>query len=185
VQTAADGSYSAVWQPSATGTYLVKAHWAPYYPYEVAESTRMLAVNTFDEQNVFSVVSNSTVSALAFNSTSKELSFTVSGPNGTVGFVDVKIAKSLAANSADLRIYLDGVGLNYEETSTADSWQLHFTYAHSTHSVIVSLENTVPPGLLEPEPFPTSLVIVAAVASVAVVGAVLLVYFRKRKHSAG
>jgi outer membrane protein assembly factor BamB len=113
VQTSADGSYSAVWQPSATGTYLVKAHWTPYYPYEVAESTRMLSVNTFDEQNVFSVVSNSTVSALAFNSTSKELSFTLSGPDGTVGFVDVTLAKSLVANSADLRVYLDGVSLNY------------------------------------------------------------------------
>jgi hypothetical protein len=142
----------------------------------------MLSVNTFDEQNVFSVVSNSTVSALAFNSTSKELSFTVSGPNGTVGFVDVTLAKSLVANSANPRIYLDGVGLNYDVTSTADSWKLHFTYAHSTHSVIVSLGNAVTPGQSEPEPFSTLLVIAVAVASVALVGVGFLVYFKKRKH---
>ena len=148
VPTSADGSYYAVWQPSATGTYLVKASWAPRYPYEAAESTRMLSVNTFDDQNVFSVVSNSTVSALAFNSTSSELSFSVSGPDGTAGFVDLTIAKNLVENIAELRVYLDGVNLNYSTTSTVDSWLLHFTYAHSVHNVIINLGVPVIPELL-------------------------------------
>jgi outer membrane protein assembly factor BamB len=145
VPTTADGSYYAVWQPSATGTYLVRASWAPYYPYEVAESTRMFSVNTFDEQNVFSVVSNSTVSTLAFNSTSNELSFTVSGPDGTTGFVDLTVAKDLVDNIAELRVYLDGASLSYTTTPTANSWLLHFNYAHSTHSVFVSLGTFVIP----------------------------------------
>ena len=183
VPTSTNGSYFAVWQPSATGTYLVRAKWASHYPYEPAESTRMLSVNTFDEQNVFSVVSNSTVSALAFNSTSKELSFSVSGPNGTVGFVDITIAKTLITNIADLSVYLDGTSLNYETTSTADSWQLHFTYTHSTHDVVVNLGKTVISDGSEPEPFPTALVVAAAsVGAVAVVGAALLFYFKKRQH---
>jgi hypothetical protein len=55
VPTSADCSYSAVWVPSVTGPYLVKATWTPYYPYEKGESLRMLSVNTFDDQNVFSV----------------------------------------------------------------------------------------------------------------------------------
>jgi multisubunit Na+/H+ antiporter MnhC subunit len=33
-----------------------------------------------------------------------------------------------------------------------------------------------------PEPFPTTLVVTASVASVAVIGVGLLVYFKKRKH---
>jgi outer membrane protein assembly factor BamB len=147
VPTAADGSYHAVWQPSATGTYLVKASWIPYYPYDATESTRMLSVNTFDEQNVFSVVSNSTVSALAFNSTSNELSFTVSGPEGTTGFVDLTIAKNLIENIAELRVYLDGASLSYTTTSIADSWILHFTYLHSFHSVIVDFGSAFIPEL--------------------------------------
>jgi outer membrane protein assembly factor BamB len=142
--TQQDGSYYAVWQPSATGTYLVRASWTPYYPYDAAESTRMLSVNTFDEQNVFSVVSNSTLSMLAFNSTSNELSFTVSGPDGTAGFVDLTIAKNLIGNIADLRINLDGASLSYTTTSTADSWILHFTYTHSIHEVTVKLGTLIP-----------------------------------------
>lgn len=181
VPTSSDGNYSAVWQPSATGTYLVRARWTSYYPYDAAESTRMLSVNTFDDQNVFSVVSNSTVSALAFNSTSKELSFTLSGPTGTTGFVDVAIAKTLIANIADLRVYIDGASLNYVAASTPDSWQLHFTYIHSTHSVIVNLGNTVVPEPPEPEPFPTLLVV--AVSVVAVVMAVIFLIMRRSRKT--
>jgi outer membrane protein assembly factor BamB len=145
VPTNANGDYSAIWQPSATGTYLVKATWTSYYPYEKGEVSRMLSVNTFDGQTVFSVTSNSTVSALAFNSTSKELSFTVTGTAGTTGFVDVTIAKSLVANIADLKVYVDGASINYVATSTTDSWLLHFTYTHSTHVVVVNLGATVIP----------------------------------------
>ena len=182
VPTSADGSYSAVWQPSATGTYMVRASWRPYYPYEVAESVRMLSVNTFDEENVFSVFSNSTVSALAFNSTSKELSFTVEGPDGTMGFVDVGIAKSVVNAAASILLYLDGAALNYDVTSTADSWRLHFTYEHSSHSVVVNLGNTTVPEDSGLEPF-SALLVVAVIVTVLVVVAVgLLLYFKKRKR---
>jgi outer membrane protein assembly factor BamB len=182
VPTSAEGSYSAVWQPSATGTYMVRASWRPYYPYESAESIRMLSVNTFDEENVFSVVSNSTVSALAFNSTSKELSFTVSGPDRTIGFVDVGIAKSVVNDATGILVYLDGVALNYDVTSTADSWRLYFTYEHSTHGVVVNLGNTTVPGGTSLEPFSVLLVVAVIVTVLVVVAVGLLVYFRKRKH---
>lgn len=176
VPTSADGSYSAVWVPSATGTYLVKATWTPYYPYEKGESLRVLSVNTFDDQNVFSVTSNSTLSALAFNSTSRELSFTVTGETRTTGFVKVAIAKSLVANIADLRVYLDGASLDYMVISTDSSWVLDFIYTHSTHNVTINLGGLhVSPS----EPFPI-IWLIAAVVIVAVVGAGLAVYFKKR-----
>ncbi len=180
VPTSSDGSYSAIWQPSATGTYLVKAYcsFTPDYPYNdptEIETVRMLSVNSFDNQNVFSVASNSTVSALAFNSSSKELSFTVSGDNGTKGFVDLSIAKNLVTNIFDVKVYLDNVNLNYTATSTSTSWLLHFTYNHSTHNVNINLASQVP---VIPE-FSSSLILSLFMIVTLLIS---LIYFRKHKH---
>ena len=54
-----------------------------------------MPVTSENGQSDFSVESNSTVTDLAFNSASQELSFTVSGPSGTTGYVDAYKAKSL------------------------------------------------------------------------------------------
>ncbi|HLC00669.1 MAG TPA: PQQ-binding-like beta-propeller repeat protein [Candidatus Bathyarchaeia archaeon] len=138
-QTSTDGSYFATWIPSATGTYIIMVIWAGNETYGLVSMTKMLSVSSVNDQYVFSVVSNSTVSALTFNSASKQLSFTVTGETGTEGFVDMTIAKSLVANIVDLKVYLDGVSINYVATSTDDSWLMHFTYTHSTHTVTVNL----------------------------------------------
>jgi outer membrane protein assembly factor BamB len=172
-ETAADGSYSAVWIPSATGTYLVRATWAQYSAYDKAvyskgESLRMLSVRNFDEQNVFSVSSNSTLSALAFDSANRELSFTVAGENGTTGFVEVSVAKSLVANVADLRVFLDGASLDYIVESNGDSWVLFFVYVHSTHNVTVNLGAGA-----------SIIWLIATVVGAVVVGAFLLFYFKR------
>jgi outer membrane protein assembly factor BamB len=111
-------------------------------------------------------------SPLAFDSGTRELRFTVTGETGTTGFVEVKVAKSLVGNVADLKVYLDGASLDYSAQSTNDSWVLCFTYAHSTHSVIVNLGAASSPIMW----FITVAVVVA------VVGACLLLYFRKRKR---
>jgi hypothetical protein len=139
VNTTSDGKYSAVWMPSATVNYLVKAAWAGNSTHLGASTIVNLAVTAFKEQNVFSVTSNSTVSQFSFNSTSRELSFTVSGPSGTTGYVNVYIAKSLIGDISTLKVYLDGNQIDYTAVSTNASWLLHFTYQHSTHRVIVSL----------------------------------------------
>jgi outer membrane protein assembly factor BamB len=141
VYTGSDGSYSATWLPSVTGNYLIKA------TYEgdtdtLGTSSEIVnfAVTNFAEKNLlFSVSSNSTVTSLAFNSTTSELSFTVSGPSETTGYVKVAIAKSLVSNAENIKVYLDGNQLNYEVTSNEDSWLLTFTYKHSTHQVMISL----------------------------------------------
>jgi hypothetical protein len=95
----------------------------------------------------FSIVSNSTVSNIAFNSTSEVLEFTVSGPSGTTGFTNVTIAKTLIANMSTLKIYLDGSAINYTVTDLTYSWLISFTYHHSTHEIIMDLisQQTVPP----------------------------------------
>ena len=152
VDTLSDGSYSAAWMPSATGNYLVRATWAGNFTYPRTNTTISLAVTPFKEQNVFSVTSNSTVSELAFNSTSRELSFTVTGPSGTTGYVNVHIAKTVVDNIADVKVYLDGDQINYTITSLDDSWLLHFTYHHSTRTIAISLGLApfIPPQLTTP-----------------------------------
>jgi len=98
-----------------------------------------LAVIPFADQYVFSVLSNSTLSDLFFNPTSKELSFIVSGPQGTAGYVNVTIAKSLIADVRELKVYVDGTEITYNVLPIGESWLLHFTYNHSARYVVINL----------------------------------------------
>jgi hypothetical protein len=135
----------------------------------------------YADEHVFSVESNSTVSAFAFNSTSLELSFSISGLDGTGGYVKLTVAKSIVADVADIRVFLDGRELVYSASSSGDSWLLVFTYAHSTHDVAISFGVQKEPA--PTEHFLTTLVVAAASGvSVALIGIGLLVYFKKRKH---
>jgi hypothetical protein len=91
------------------------------------------------DPNIFNVESNSTVTALTFNSENSELSFNVTGPSGTTGYTNVTIAKSLLSNVDNLKVYIDGNQTNYQVSSNEVSWLLSFTYSHSTHKIIISL----------------------------------------------
>lgn len=89
--------------------------------------------------SVYTVVSNSSVSNLVFNSTSKVLSFIVSGPSGTVGCANVTIAKTLIESISDVTVYLDGNQISYTVASNGYYWSLSFIYHHSTHHVVMNL----------------------------------------------
>ena len=93
----ADGSFSVEWLPPTTGNYLVNAtYWGNsiYSPVFTAVNV-LVAPSTGDQtQNVFSVESNSTVTSLAFNSESSELSFSVSGETGTTGYTEISSPKA-------------------------------------------------------------------------------------------
>ncbi|MCJ7574278.1 hypothetical protein MUO93_08460, partial [Candidatus Bathyarchaeota archaeon] len=88
------------------------------------------------------VDSNSTVTGLAFNSTSRKLSFTVSGASGTTGHANITIAKSLIGDINSVMVYLDENPINLNSVSIGDSWLLQFTYQHSNHKIDVSLGST-------------------------------------------
>jgi hypothetical protein len=87
----------------------------------------------------FVIISNSSITELAFNSTTKTIAFTVSGPDGTTGYTNITIAKTLINNITDLTIYLDDHQIEYLATATEHTWLIHFTYAHSTHKVTIKL----------------------------------------------
>ena len=173
------GEYSIQWVNTASGTFTLKAEWNGNDEYLGASATTTLSFLPYQNQQVFFVESNSTVTALAFNSTSLELSFTVNGTSETMGYVKVTIAKSLAENAADIKVYLDGNQLNYDVTSNPDSWLLTFTYAHSTHNVMISLaanepEDTVPNN---------DLILIAIVIVIAVVAVASFMVWRKKKKT--
>ncbi|MCW4024341.1 MAG: hypothetical protein NWF01_04810 [Candidatus Bathyarchaeota archaeon] len=85
------------------------------------------------------IQSNSTITQLYFNSTNSELSFTVTGPEGTTGYVQYRIAKSLLSSVQNVKVYLDGNQLSVNITSNQDEWLLYFTYHHSSHTIVISL----------------------------------------------
>jgi hypothetical protein len=142
VSTDMYGNFEADWKPSVTGTFYIKATWAGNSTFGVAAATMSLVVAPISLQNdldVLSVASNSTVSSFAFNSTSQELSFTVTGPSDTTGYVDVYVAKTLINNTSNIKVFVDENPLDYTVAETGEFLIVHFTYNHSTHSILVSL----------------------------------------------
>jgi hypothetical protein len=133
------GNYHVQWINSATGTFILRAEWKGNDTHPGAYTNMTLNSLPLQNRGVFFVESNSTVTSLAFNSTSSELSFTVTGPSGTTGYVKMSIAKDLLPNGENLKVYLDGRQLNYALAENADSWLLTFTYSHSTHRLTVNL----------------------------------------------
>jgi parallel beta-helix repeat protein len=125
-------------------------------------------------KSIFGIESNSTVTEMAFDSAHSELSFTVSGPSGTTGYVEATIAKSLVPNAENIKVYLDGKQLNYELTSTSDLWLLIFSYKHSNHQVRISLATTTFFGI--------EFWIGIAAVVIAAISIGLLVRFKKHKH---
>ena len=90
------------------------------------------------ESNPFHIGTNSTVTEVAFNPENSTLSFTVSGPSGTAGSINVTIAKSIMPNGGALKVTMDDKQISYALADNGDSWNLGFTYIHSTHRVVIT-----------------------------------------------
>jgi PKD repeat protein len=133
------GNYHSIWIPPMTGYFILEAKWQGNETHSGANSNTTLNVISYEDQYVFSVASNSTVSALMFNATNLELSFMATGPAGTAGFARVTIAKPLVENITNLKAYLDGNPIGYIASETSDSWIVYFTYTHSTHKIILTM----------------------------------------------
>ena len=143
-ETDSDGNFSVEWIPTATGNYIVRASASETPSLGESRDQINLASLPFEDEYIFSVISNSTITNLDFSSTRKELSFTVAGPPNTLGYTNVTIAKTLIENIEELQVHIDGSELDYIIKSTSDSWIIHFTYRHSSHSIVLSL--TQPPN---------------------------------------
>ncbi len=151
-----NGNFSLTWIPSASGNYVIKATWQGNNIYSNVSALYNFAVAPFNNQNqnVFSVTSNSTLTSLTFDSTTTELSFGVSGPSGTTGVTQVCIPQSLIPDITKLNVMLDGETINYNSLLDDNVWVITFSYRHSSHTVIMEL-GTAPTPTLTPSPTTT------------------------------
>jgi len=140
------GNYHAVWIPPATGYFTIKAEWLGNTIHFSSNNSITLSTLPYEDTYVFSVESNSTVSAVVFNTSSHEISFTASGPSGTRGYVKSTIAKSLVPSIANVRVYLDDNQTEYSTTSIDDSYILTFEYTHSVRQIVIKLNPNRIPG---------------------------------------
>ena len=91
------------------------------------------------------VSSNSTISALQFDSSRRLLNFTATGPSGTIGQTRVVIAETLLDGSPTV-IIDDGKTqvLSLTVSTNSTHYTIDFTYPHSTHTITVGGSNTIP-----------------------------------------
>jgi hypothetical protein len=181
VKTLSDGKFVAVWTPSVTGNYLIKATVERSSTMNEASKTINLALTPDAEQNVFTLTSNSTITQFAFNSTTKELGFIASGPSGTKGYVNIYIPKTIINDISTLKTYLDGNEISFNSESQADSWLISFTYSHSQHTITMVMEDAQQVSHTNSDSLPQWLIITVAVTLVAVVAAVAVVFKSRAK----
>ena len=140
VNTQSDGSFAAVWYPDVTGNYLVKATSQATSSMKAASKTVNLAITPdADENNVFTVNSNSTITEFTFDSTSNQLSFIASGPSPSTGYVEIYIPKSILSDISELTAYIDDQQVSFDSESQGDSWLITFTYSHSSHTITMAI----------------------------------------------
>jgi len=206
VTTTDNGAFSATWLPTATGLFTIKAEWNGNNNYAGSLDVKNISVLRGTGETLLFVESNSTLSSLSFDSIANKISFTVSGPSGTKGYVRFFVSKTLLPVTDYTKVYIDGKETDYITTPLGEMNLLYFEYSHSTHNVtIMELSETIEPELpsdtLDSDPTtpltspktvvygeiestfltPTTIAIAALVA-VAIVQAIIIIYFKKRNR---
>lgn len=144
--SADDGSYSGAWLPTGTGNFTLKASWQGDEYHAGSQATVNVTVKQNLNEGAFYAESNSTLSSIYFNNTSNEIFFTVSGENGTAGYVRFLISKTIMPDVDALSVYMDGQQIACNVTSFSDSWQLYFSYHHSTHDIVIKMPSSDMPS---------------------------------------
>jgi len=182
-QTDKQGNYNIQWINSASGTFTLKAEWNGDASNTPSRNTTTLNFLPIENKSTFVIESNSTVNELEFDNNTSILSFNVTGPSGTTGYVRATIAKSLLADGTGLQALIDGKPLNYTLTDTMNSWIYTFTYHHSTHQISMHLDtntHVTEPTLTQPQGSGILLIgIIILFAIILVVGTVSLIRVRK------
>ena len=142
--TNAAGEYNIQWVNTASGTFTLKVEWIGNNDYLGASANTTLSFLPHQNQNIFLVESNSTVSEMTFNSTNAELSFTVSGTSGTTGYVKATIPKDLLYTEGDWTVLVDEQPVIPTVNEDANNTCLLFTYGHSTKTIEIIGTDAIP-----------------------------------------
>jgi hypothetical protein len=180
VQTCSDGTFDTLWTPNATGNYMLKAYWDGNNTLHWLNSTVNLALIPDSAGNVFSVVSNSTVTNFAYNSATQELSFNTNGTSSTTGYANICIPKALVGDIKTLQVSKDGQPIAFATESTDDVWVISCVYAQSEHAFLTQIPFM---QMLSPTTYPWIAIVITIAALIAVV-AILVVVRRRRKTAA-
>lgn len=146
VTTDDSGNFTAVWMPTASGNYIIKALWAgnwvgnQYYSSITTAANFVIAPPDNQDQTTFSVGSNSTITSFNYNSATTQITFGVSGPDGSTGYVQVCVPKSALPDPTVMKVTLDGSTVQTTYLSSGNVWLIIFVYHHSSHSVVMTLD---------------------------------------------
>ena len=187
-QTASDGAFAVVWTPAVTGDYQIKAEVEATKTTDMGEKTVTVALTPDNsknsESNMFTVNSNSTIREFKFDPDNKRLSFTVEGPTGTTGYVDVYIPKVTLSSISTLRAYLDDNEIvDFSSASRGDSWQISFAYTHSIHKIAMNLDSPTSNNQADNDTNWTTYaiaIVVIVVIATAIIGTIM--FTRKHKR---
>ncbi len=79
---------------------------------------------------------NSTILNYAFNSTTMEMNFTVSGPTGTRGVLNLTLPKNLLMlQTPAIKGYIDGQPVNCKISTSQENIYVYIDYRHSLHEI--------------------------------------------------
>jgi parallel beta-helix repeat protein len=114
------------------------------YPFISQIGTVTRSYNPFSQE--LSISSNSIVQAFAFDTGTKQISFSVTGTAGSTGFCDVVFPSELL--SGTITVYKDDalltIGQNYTQSFNGTHYILHITYLHSTHTLKIKGTEVIP-----------------------------------------
>jgi hypothetical protein len=144
------------------------------------------------------VETNSNVTDFRFDETASEIAFKVSGAEGTRGFCNVTIPKTLVKPEHQIKVYLNGEPLNFELSESPTYYYIYFEYQHSTHHVAIRFETkteTRTATITTAQPITTTVTQTHLVestpelygtviaATVIAAGAATIIYLMKRRES--
>jgi len=180
VQTKADGSFSTVWMPNSTGNYLLSAQWDGNLTLHWLTTTLSLALTPDTDGNQFSVVSNSSIADLTYDSATRQLSFVTNTTTESAGHLYITVPKTLVGDANMLQLKIDGTQHTFSSESRGDVWVVSCLYPQSEHLFTVHIPQET---VFTPSETPWVAIVGVLVIVVAVV-LVLLVVFRRRRRTA-
>jgi hypothetical protein len=104
-------------------------------------STETQPANTSNVDDFTYETNSTSVTPFIFDMQKMELTFNVTGPSRTTGYLNLTVSKSLLANAQNIHVFIDGKEIGYSITSDKNSWFLTFFYTHSTHAIRISFES--------------------------------------------
>ncbi|XHH10421.1 MAG: PKD domain-containing protein [Candidatus Bathyarchaeia archaeon] len=168
VKTGDGGEFLVTWKPPESNKFQIRVSWAGNASYPPTSSYVILTVFRLGDL-ITGFNSNSTITKLNFNLTTQLLTFSVSGPDDTKGYVNITLNKNSAFNPQNIIVQIDNNTIPYTYSSLDENtWLVTINYSHSIHDVLVSLNrNTIPE-------YPTASFIVTVIIALTMLSAVLL-----------